>query len=84
MDLKSKITITLAAEGPGEDLPIRLRKFLKWSLRQAGLRCVAIAEVDDPTRPIADTGKALPGDAGLGTTQSTPGASARQKAPYPY
>ena len=58
MNLQSKITITLRAEGPGPDLAIRLRRFLKWSLRQAGLRCIQIAEVESPTTPIPGDGKA--------------------------
>ena len=58
MNLQSQITVTLRAEGPGPELPIRLRRFLKWSLRQAGLRCVQIGEVQDPTLPVAARGMA--------------------------
>lgn len=41
-----RIDVSLRAEGPGPDIAIRLRRFLKGALRGYGLRCTAIAAVE--------------------------------------
>ena len=74
-------TVTFTSAGTGPEMIIRLRRMLKISLRSFGLRCMAISEVEDSAMAIPGDGKANLGDAGLGTTQSTPDASARQKEP---
>ena len=50
--------IILKAEGAGPPVAIRLRRFLKGALRNYGLRCVQIGEVQDPTMPVAARGMA--------------------------
>ena len=63
-----RFEIVLKAEGQGPPVEVRLRRWLKASLRGYGLRCVTVKVVEDSAMPIPGEGKAISGVASPRTT----------------